>query len=94
MVCAIINAMNVRVDKAGRLVLPKAIRQRLGLKNGGRVALEQGPDGVTLRPTKTGPKFANEHGVLVYVGKIPKGLDWERFREEEREARLGELWER
>ncbi|PYY14180.1 MAG: hypothetical protein DMG60_20550 [Acidobacteria bacterium] len=94
MVRAIIYAMNVRVDKAGRLVLPKAIRQRLGLKNGGRITLEEGPEGVTLRPAKTTPKFANEHGVLVYVGDVPKDFDWERFRDDEREARLRELWER
>ena len=86
--------MNVRIDKAGRIVLPKHIRQRLGVKNGGTVTLEESPDGVTLRRTKSSPKFVHENGFLVYVGEVPKELDWEKFRDEDREARLRELWMR
>lgn len=86
--------MNVPVDKSGRLVLPKAIRERLGLRRGGKVALEEGPEGVTLRPLKESPRFVDENGIMVFVGKIPKDLDWERLRDEDREARFRELWDR
>jgi AbrB family looped-hinge helix DNA binding protein len=86
--------MNVRMDKAGRIVLPRPIRQRLGLKNGGTLTIEEGPDGITLRPVRHGSKFADEQGVLVYVGKVPKGINWDKLLDEEREARMRELWER
>jgi AbrB family looped-hinge helix DNA binding protein len=88
------RAMNIHVDKSGRLVLPKAIRERLGLRRGGKVALEEGPEGVTLRPFKESPRFVDENGIMVFVGKVLKDVDWEKLREEDREARFRELWER
>ena len=86
--------MNVKMDRAGRIVLPKLVRQKLGLKNGGTLIVEEAPDAVTLRPMRHGTKFADEHGVLVYIGKVPKGINWDKLLDEEREARLRELWER
>lgn len=86
--------MNVRMDKAGRIVLPKPVRQRLGFKGGGTLALEQSSDGITLRRLRSGAKFAYERGVLVYIGRVPKGIDWEKLREDDREERIRELWER
>ena len=91
---AIILSMNVRVDKSGRLVLPKTIRERLGLKKGGKVVIEEGAEGIVLRPVKESPKFVDENGIWVFVGKVPKDLDWERVQDEDREARFRELWER
>jgi hypothetical protein len=56
--------------------------------------LEEGPDGITLRPVRHGSKFADEQGVLVYVGKVPKRINWDKLLDEEREARMRELGER
>lgn len=76
------------------MVLPKPIRQKLGLKGAGTLSVEQSPDGITLKPLRDGPRFAYEQGVLVYVGKVPKGLNWDKLLDEEREERIRELWER
>ncbi len=38
------------VDTAGRLVIPKAMRQKLGLAKGGLVELELGKEGLALKP--------------------------------------------
>jgi len=84
----------MRVDKAGRMVLPKSVRDRLGLKKGGRLTIEESPDGITLRPLKESPRFVNENGIMVFVGKVPKDIDWEKLREEDREERFRDLWQR
>ncbi len=38
------------MDKAGRIVLPRAIRERLGLSGPAQLELVDAPDGVVLRP--------------------------------------------
>jgi len=40
----------ISVDKAGRLVIPKKMRQKLGLAKGGLVELELGETGLALKP--------------------------------------------
>jgi AbrB family looped-hinge helix DNA binding protein len=39
--------MRTTIDKAGRLVIPRALRERIGLAHGGEVELEL--DGATVR---------------------------------------------
>ncbi len=40
--------MHVTMTANGRLVLPAAVRKRLGLANGGTLILEETPEGVKL----------------------------------------------
>jgi AbrB family looped-hinge helix DNA binding protein len=46
------NGMTLRMDKAGRIVLPKPIRDRLRLREGSELAREEHPDGLELRPVE------------------------------------------
>ena len=39
-----------KVGRRGQITIPRAIRQRLEIKEGDRVALVQGKDGVVLQP--------------------------------------------
>lgn len=59
--------MNARLvmDKAGRVVIPKPLRQELHLEPGDALELESGGEQITLRPARgTGP-LQNEHGIWV-----------------------------
>jgi len=59
--------MNARLvmDKAGRIVIPKPLREELQLEPGDALELESGGQQITLRPTRgTGP-LQNEHGIWV-----------------------------
>lgn len=59
--------MNARLvmDKAGRIVLPKPLREELQLEPGDALELESGGQQITLRPARgTGP-LQNEHGIWV-----------------------------
>ena len=60
--------MNARliIDKAGRLVIPKPLREALQLEAGDTLEMESAGDQITLRPARgTGP-LAKEHGVWVF----------------------------
>ena len=60
--------MNARVtiDKAGRIVLPKAIREELHLCSGETLDLTAEGEQLTLRPRRATPPLQKEHGVWVF----------------------------
>ena len=86
--------MNIRVDKAGRIVLPKPVRDRLGLKAGASLEISENTEGLFLRPTVSRSSLVKRNGRWVYTGKAPRHINWERLVEEDRELRDRELYER
>jgi len=60
--------MNTRltIDKAGRVVIPKPLREELHLEPGDTLEMESAGEQITLRPVRgTGP-LRKEHGVWVF----------------------------
>jgi len=60
--------MNTRstIDKAGRVVIPKPLREELRLEPGDALEMESSGEQITLRPVRgTGP-LTKEHGVWVF----------------------------
>src|ERR1700730_12671972 len=88
MVYAIINGMNITIDKAGRVVLPKRVRDRFRLRAGANLELEEHPEGLILRPVARRASMAQEKGIWVHLGKIPEGLDWDELGDAVREERM------
>jgi AbrB family looped-hinge helix DNA binding protein len=91
MVCAIINGMHVKIDKAGRIVLPKPVRDRLRLRQGSDLEIEERPEGLLLKPVDQRPSMIQKNGLWIHLGKLPKGLDWETLVDEVRDERIKEL---
>jgi AbrB family looped-hinge helix DNA binding protein len=56
----------VTLDKAGRVVIPKPLRDELHLEAGDRMELESEGESVTLRPVRTASPLRKEHGVWVF----------------------------
>jgi AbrB family looped-hinge helix DNA binding protein len=83
--------MNVKIDKSGRIVLPKPVRERLRLRAGTNLELEEGPEGLLLRPVGQRPAMVQKNGMLVHLGKAPRGLDWDRLIEDSREDRIKDV---
>ena len=60
-----VNA-KVTVDKAGRIVLPKAVREALRLAPGDTLELSLEGQRMTLSPQRTTPPLEKEDGIWVY----------------------------
>lgn len=88
---AIIIGMDLKIDSAGRLILPKRIRDRLRLTSGSVVELEEHPGELVLRPKEHAPAFVQRNGRWVYVGQVPDGFDWDAMVEKDREERDREI---
>ena len=86
------NAMNlnVQMDSAGRVVLPKKVRERFRLRAGDTLALQMKGDAIELRPQKNGTRLERVNGVLVLVSEasLPEGRD---FVAESRDERVDEI---
>jgi AbrB family looped-hinge helix DNA binding protein len=91
MACAIINGMNVKIDKSGRIVLPKPLRDRLRLREGSDLEIEERAEGLLLKPVDQRPSMVQKNGLWVHLGKLPKGSDWETLVDDAREERIKDL---
>jgi AbrB family looped-hinge helix DNA binding protein len=56
----------VTLDKAGRVVIPKPLRDALRLAPGDELVLESEGDRVTLRPVRSASALRKEHGIWVF----------------------------
>lgn len=68
-----IPSMNAKVilDKAGRVVIPKTLRDELRLAPGDTLALESDGERMTLRPVRSGSALCKERGIWVFRGGRP-----------------------
>ena len=83
-------SVNVQMDQAGRVVLPKKLRERFRLQAGDTLSLEVKGDAIELRPKKARARLERINGVLVLATEdpLPEGRD---FVSESREERIDEL---
>ena len=65
----------VRVDRAGRLVLPKRLRDMFGLRAGSRLELDARGDHLRLRPLDQEPALVKEGGWWVHRGSADEPLE-------------------
>jgi AbrB family looped-hinge helix DNA binding protein len=56
----------LRIDRAGRVVLPKAVRDELGLHAGDALDVVVRADEITLRPRRSSTPLQKERGVWVF----------------------------
>ena len=56
----------VTIDKAGRVIIPKRLRDELRLEAGDTLVLESEGERMTLSPSRTGSHLRKEHGVWVF----------------------------
>lgn len=79
---------NVTLDKAGRVVIPKEVRDQLRLEPGDSLALESAEDRLTLRPVRPASPLRKEHGVWVFrTGSKLTAAATDRVLRETRERR-------
>jgi AbrB family looped-hinge helix DNA binding protein len=80
--------MNVSIDKSGRIVVPKQLRQRLGLRPNMELEVVDQPDGLLLRVPDIQPSLAKINGLLVHQGRLEEGADLDQVLDSVREERV------
>jgi AbrB family looped-hinge helix DNA binding protein len=60
------SVKTISLDKAGRVVLPKDLRDKFRLKGGDELLVEEAGEQIILRPVRAQPTLKKEHGVWVY----------------------------
>ena len=59
--------MRTTIDKAGRVVVPKAMRDELGLNGGSEVEIVLADGRIEIEPVPTPVRLVRRHGRLVAV---------------------------
>ena len=94
MASAILDGMSegtLTVDKAGRVVLPKPLRDRLRLRPGSRLDVVATDGGLLLTPVEQGPDLVREGEWWVSTGRADPGSSLAEAVADDRAARLDEL---
>lgn len=64
----------VTIDKAGRVVIPKGVRDELQIEPGDTLELESEGNRMTLRPLHAVSQLKKERGVWVFYGRSALSL--------------------
>lgn len=81
--------METTLDRFGRIVIPKPLRDDLGLHEGSVLEIEERDDGIVLSVRRVEPDLMREEGVLVFTGEATGDL--ERAVEDHRRRRLAHV---
>lgn len=76
----------VNIDKSGRIVIPKELREELGFVPDQPILMEEIEGGVVLRSAATG-KMVERGGIWVYETGHPSNVDIVELIRQDREAR-------
>ena len=80
------------MDKAGRVILPKPVRDRFGLREGSNLEMEETPEGLVLKPVEIRPSMIKKQGLWVHTGQVPPGFDAVQAIREDREGRIRKIY--
>ena len=83
--------MQLKLDKAGRIVVPKRIRERFQFQPGTPIEVEEDAGGIRLLSNQPPSRLVWENGVPVFAGEPLPGVDWDRLVDNEREERIRKI---
>ena len=79
--------MIVTIDRAGRVVVPKTLRDQFNLTAGTELEIKPAGDGLNIRRVGAEATLVRRHGILVHRGSTRVAIDVGEFIRAEREAR-------
>lgn len=79
--------MKTTIDRAGRLVIPKRLREQFHFGDGATVEIIADNDGLRLRLPQTTGRFIEKNGVLVQQAETASPIDATAFINQQRNLR-------
>lgn len=79
--------MTITIDRAGRVVVPKSLRERFNLVAGTELEIVASGDCLQLRKASGEPALVRRRGILVHHGGARATLDVAAFIRAERDSR-------
>lgn len=88
MAYGIVNGMELRIDKSGRIVVPKSLRERLGFQPNTGLDIIEHPDGLLLKRVEQRPSMIKVDGLWLHQGIAEPGANCDRILEDLRTERI------
>ena len=83
---------HVKIDRFGRVLIPKKVRERLGIEVGQAFELSVEGQKVMLEPQVQGNALVRKGNIVVFEGELPKGdVDWVRAVRDQRDSAILEI---
>jgi AbrB family looped-hinge helix DNA binding protein len=83
--------MTLKIDNLGRIVVPKPLRQKLGIEPGAELEINESGGSLVLTPVQEEAAMVKVNGFWVHQGKAPANFDLLKQIEDSREARHREV---
>ena len=80
--------MTLKIDKAGRVILPKPVRDRFGLRAGSDLEVKETAEGVLLKPADRRPSLIKKGSFWVHTGELPPGYHILKAIDDDRDERV------
>jgi AbrB family looped-hinge helix DNA binding protein len=87
------NGARLRVDKSGRIVVPKRLRDHLGIHAEAELEVTPQSDGIFVRVVDEEPALVKVDGLWVHRG-TRADADWEHVIEDVRSERIASVSKR
>ena len=82
----------VKIDRFGRVLIPKKVRERLGTEVGQAFELSVEGQRVMLEPQVQGNALVRKGNIVVFEGESPKGdVDWVQAVRGQRDSDILEI---
>lgn len=80
--------LEIKIDKSGRVVIPQAVREELGLLPGTTLKLfHESEDKILLEVVSEDPVILEQNGLKVFGGTLPEGFDLDDLLKKDRDQR-------
>jgi AbrB family looped-hinge helix DNA binding protein len=85
------NGARLRVDKSGRIVVPKRLRDHLGIQAEAELEITAQSGGLFVRVVGEDPALVKVDGLWVHRGSVRPRADWEHVIEDIRDERIASI---